>query len=121
LANRATSGHGAGWSAANSVLWNCSAAKITCANPPTAQNWAFGCWAEFEGDGVWRNSNGFMRPESLYVAQLADRLGVEAASRTKLLVRLMKESTNPTIEDAAQLVAASRKPPAQLADFILAA
>src|SRR6185369_3348407 len=48
VGHRAASGQGAGWSAANSVLWNCSASKISCANPPTAQNWAFGCWGEFE-------------------------------------------------------------------------
>jgi hypothetical protein len=121
LGNREASAQGAGWSAANCVLWNCSASKITCARPPTAQNWAFGCWGEFEGDGVWRNSNGFMRPESLYVAQMADRLGSEAGSRVKLLSRSTKESTNPTVEDAATIVAASRRPPPQLADFLLAA
>ncbi|HEX7470948.1 MAG TPA: DUF6298 domain-containing protein [Verrucomicrobiae bacterium] len=117
LAYRGANGQGAGWSAANSVLWNCSASKIICANPPTAQNWAFGSWAEFDGDGVWRNSNGFMKPESLYAAQLAERLG----RRVQLISRSAKESTNPTVEEAAELIAASRKPAPQLVDYIAAA
>ena len=49
-----------GWAAANSVLWNCSASVIRCWNPPGATNWAFGSWASFEGDGVWKSSNDFM-------------------------------------------------------------
>ncbi|HKI69851.1 MAG TPA: pectate lyase, partial [Verrucomicrobiae bacterium] len=57
LKNRGSAGEGAGWSAANSVLWQCDAARIACENPPTAQNWAFGSWAEFEGQGIWRSSN----------------------------------------------------------------
>jgi len=57
LMNRGSVGEGAGWSAANSVLWQCSASKIACENPPGAQNWAFGCWGEFAGNGVWRSAN----------------------------------------------------------------
>jgi len=85
LANRGANPHGAGWAAANSVLWQCSASVIRCANPPAARNWAFGCWAEFEGDGLWFNSNESVSPYSLYRAQLSDRLGPEAAARVRLL------------------------------------
>ena len=69
LMNRGSDGEGAGWSAANSVLWQCDASKISCENPPGAQNWAFGCWGEFEGNGIWRNSNESVKPDSLFVAQ----------------------------------------------------
>ncbi|HEU6447267.1 MAG TPA: DUF6298 domain-containing protein [Verrucomicrobiae bacterium] len=72
---------GAGWSAANSVLWNCIAAKIACENPPGAQNWAFGSWGEFEGKGIWRSSNETADPDSLFAVQLNDRLGNAAANR----------------------------------------
>ncbi|MFO1487938.1 MAG: DUF6298 domain-containing protein [Verrucomicrobiota bacterium] len=106
-----------GWAAANSVLWNCSASVIRCANPPDAQNWSFGSWAGFEGDGIWRESNGFMRPESLYAAQLLERTG----RRVTLMSRASKESTNPTIEEAAALIANSRKPSPLLVDFIATA
>lgn len=106
-----------GWAAANSVLWNCSASVIRCWNPPGAQNWSFGSWGGFEGDGVWRNSNGFMKPESLYAAQLAERNG----RRVLIMSRATTESSNPTVEEAAQLISESRKPAPQLADYIAAA
>ena len=114
LGYRAGNNAGIGWAAANSVLWNCSASVIRCWNPPGAQNWSFGSWAGFEGDGIWRNSNGFMKPESLYAAQLAGRTG----RRVQLMSRAMKESTNPTVEEAAELIAASHKPAPQLSDYI---
>jgi hypothetical protein len=117
LGYRAGNNAGIGWAAANSVLWNCSASVIRCWNPPGAQNWSFGSWGGFEGDGVWRNSNGFMKPESLYAAQLIERTG----RRTQLMSRATKESTNPTVEEAAELIAASRQPAPQLRDFIFAA
>lgn len=121
LANRGPNAHGAGWAAANSVLWQCSASFIRCANPPTARNWAFGCWGEFEGDGLWRSSNESVKPDSLYLAQLTDRLGRDAASRVKLLRRSTEESTNPTLEQATQLIAASRQPATQLSAYIASA
>jgi hypothetical protein len=121
LMNRGSDGEGAGWSAANSVLWQCDASKISCENPPTAQNWAFGCWGEFAGNGLWRSSNESVRPISLYVAQTADRLGAEAAQRIKLMPRSQEEFSNPTAGQAAELIAASRKPAPQLSDYIAAA
>jgi hypothetical protein len=106
-----------GWAAANSVLWNCYASVIRCQNPPGAQNWSFGSWGGFEGDGIWRDSNGFVKPESLYAAQLAERTG----RPTQLMMRGTKESSNPTIEEAAELIAASRQPAPSLVDYIVAA
>ncbi|MEI7421525.1 MAG: DUF6298 domain-containing protein [Prolixibacteraceae bacterium] len=72
--NRGMDGQGAGWSAANSVFWQCSAARVDCFRPPTANNWAFGIWAQFSGDGYWSDSNNHIRPVSLYFAQLSERL-----------------------------------------------
>lgn len=73
LTNRETAAQGTGWSAANCVLWQCTAPLITCRTPPTAQNWAIGVWGELVGDGHWRSLNEFVAPESLYRAQLAER------------------------------------------------
>jgi hypothetical protein len=70
---------GAGWSAANSVIWQCSAGVIAVRSPPGAINWAVGPWAQFVGDGRWSEVNEFVRPESLYRAQLTARLGNGAA------------------------------------------
>ncbi len=121
LGNRGIAGEGAGWSAANSVLWQCSASAITCENPPGARNFAFGCWGEFAGNGVWRNANASVRPVSLFVKQVADRLGNAAASRLVLLPRSLDEYSNPTPEQAAKLIADARQPAPSLKDFILGA
>jgi hypothetical protein len=78
LTNREIDGQGSGWSAANCVLWQCTAPVITCRNPPGAANWAIGCWGQFLGNGHWQEPNEFVRPLSLYRGQLADRLGNSA-------------------------------------------
>ncbi len=83
LTNRETDGHGVGWAAANSVLWQCTAPVVICRMPPTGQNWAIGCWGQFVGDGHWRSLNEFVRPESLYAAQLHQRLGARAVEATR--------------------------------------
>jgi hypothetical protein len=80
LTNREIDGHGVGWAAANCVLWQCTAPLITCRKPPTAQNWAIGCWGQFLGDGNWQATSQFVKPASLYRAQLAERLGTRAVT-----------------------------------------
>jgi hypothetical protein len=83
LTNRETDDQGVGWAAANSVLWQCTAPRVTCRLPPTAQNWAVGVWGQFVGDGHWGQLNESVKPDSLYAAQLADRLGDRAAAILK--------------------------------------
>jgi hypothetical protein len=119
---------GIGWAAANSVLWNCTASVIRCWNPPGATNWSYGSWASFEGDGVWRSSNDFMKPDSLFAAQLDARLSkdsggasVPASRRLQLMPRPREESSNPPLDKAQELAAASHQPPPQLRDYILTA
>jgi hypothetical protein len=116
--NRGQDGQGAGWSAANSVFWQCSAARVNCYKPPTANNWAFGTWAQFAGDGYWGDSNNAIQPRSLFYAQLADRLGNEVKSRSYILPVETEASSSPTPEVAAELTAASVKPKLQLTEFI---
>ncbi len=94
LINRGSAGEGAGWSAANSVLWNCVSAKTSCENPPGAQNWAFGSWGEFEGDGIWRSSNESASPGSLFFAQLGDRLGNETQKQILSPAQISTEPQN---------------------------
>ena len=121
LAYRGPNPNGAGWSAANSVLWNCQASLLRCQSPPTAQNWAFGSRAEFEGNGHWRSTNEYASPWSLYAAQLRDRVGETAVQRLKLMPKPKGASSNPSIEKAQELAAASHEPPALLVDYIRAA
>jgi hypothetical protein len=88
---------------------------------PGAQNWSFGSWAGFEGDGIWRSSNDTLSPDSLFVAQLRNRLGDEAAKRVPLMPRPKDVSSNPTVEKAQESAAASHQPAPLLTDFITAA
>jgi hypothetical protein len=118
LFNRSQDAQGAGWNAANSVLWQCSASRIDCYSPPTACNWAFGSWAEFAGNGYWEESNSHVQPRSLYYAQLQDRLGERVRSRMHLLPVSTEASSSPKPEQAAALTAQSRNPPLLLSDWI---
>jgi hypothetical protein len=75
-----TDGHG--WSGANILFWNCQAAKIDVGKPPTAQNWAIGDKTTTvgvpapTGSGFIELSNQPVDPDSLYQAQVADRLAL---------------------------------------------
>lgn len=84
LYNRGDLGTGHGWSAANSVLWNCDVNKgmIVAQQPPTSQNFAIGCFGgRVTGSGRYEFPKGYieganrreLEPASLYEAQLNDR------------------------------------------------
>jgi len=116
--NRGQDGQGAGWAAANSVFWNCSAARIDCYKPPTAQNWAFGSWSQFAGDGFWAESNNSINPRSLFYAQLSERLNINTGSRSQLLPIGTEASSSPTVEVAAELTKEAYQPRVLLKDWI---
>ncbi|MCF0073972.1 DUF6298 domain-containing protein [Dyadobacter sp. CY261] len=116
--NRGQDGQGAGWTAANSVFWQCSASGIENFAPPGAQNFAFGAWAQFAGDGFWENVNEHIQPQSLYYAQLADRLGKPVLAKSFLVPKATEASSSPTLEQAAALVAGSQQPTILLTDWI---
>jgi hypothetical protein len=84
LYNRGNYGTGHGWAAAHSLMWRCDAAggKILVQQPPTAQNYAIGCFGNVTGSGPFAGGPGFFEgtntsglvPASLYNEQLAERL-----------------------------------------------
>ncbi|OUJ73522.1 pectate lyase [Hymenobacter crusticola] len=117
-ANRGQDGQGAGWCAANSVFWQCTAARIDCFQPPTAQNWAFGSWAQFQGNGYWGESNNSIQPRSLYYAQLAERLGNNLAVKPHVMPVQTEASSSPSVKVANELTANSTQPAPQLANWI---
>lgn len=119
--NREQDGQGAGWAAANSVFWQCTAARVDCYQPPTAQNWAFGTWAQFAGNGHWEQSNEHIKPRSLYYAQLQDRLGVTVASRAMLLPISTEASSSPPVAVAQELTKLSTEAAPTVLAFIQAA
>ncbi|MFD2537505.1 DUF6298 domain-containing protein [Sphingobacterium chuzhouense] len=119
--NRGQDGKGAGWTAVNSVFWQCTAALIENVHPPTAQNWGFGLWAQFQGDAYWTESNSHIKPRSLYYAQLEERVGADAKKRNIVLPMLTDASSSPTIAVAQELTKIAYEPPVQLKDFIVQA
>lgn len=116
--NRGQDANGAGWAAANSVFWNCTAARIDCYKPPTAQNWSFGSWAQFNGDGYWGESNNSITPRSLYYAQLGERLNKNVDDLARLLYIPTDASSSPSVETALELTKQAAKPRKQLKEWI---
>jgi hypothetical protein len=88
--NRGAMGSGHGWGLGWSVAWNCVARSCVVQQPPGAFNWAIGCRGErllvarpFETEprlpeGIFDSHNRPVAPQSLYLAQLAERLGPAA-------------------------------------------
>jgi hypothetical protein len=81
--NRGNYGTGHGWAAGHSVLWNNNAGggKILVQQPPTAQNYAIGCFGNVTGAGPFAGPAGYqegsnlsgLQPQSLYLEQVAQR------------------------------------------------
>ncbi|WP_442795454.1 DUF6298 domain-containing protein [Pelobium manganitolerans] len=117
-ANIGQDARGAGWTAANSVFWQCSASRVYNFKPPTAQNWAFGTWSEFQGDGFWDFSNEHINPRSLYYAQLAERLNKNVDARAQIFNKFSEATSSPTVEQARQMTLAAAQPLPLLEDFI---
>jgi hypothetical protein len=111
LYNRVAMGTGHGWAAVHSVLWNCdvnaSYGKIGLQQPPTAQNYAIGCFAKtITGNPVnasnftlgyveGQNKTGLV-PTSLYEAQLQARKSSTTRTNT---IEKRKISISPTLAD----------------------
>jgi hypothetical protein len=88
--NRGSMGSGHGWGTGWSVAWNCVAKTYVVQQPPGAFNWAIGCKGErlllprpFGREpklpaGVFDSHGEPVAPQSLYLAQLTERLGAKA-------------------------------------------
>jgi len=79
LHNRGDWGTGHGWSAVHSVIWN-DQGKMFVQKPPTGQNYAISATGKL-GTGPFGSADGFIEikagrlaPQSLYEAQLCERL-----------------------------------------------
>lgn len=97
LYNRGDIGSSHGWGAVHSVAWNVDSGGqyIYIQKPPTAQNYGIGNKGTVNGDGLFRHPAGFIEgtntdasPQSLYKAQLAERLqyGVPPDAPARLTV-----------------------------------
>lgn len=118
LSNRGMEAQGAGWTAANSMIWQCSASFVDCPAPPTAMNYAYAVWSQFGGNGEWHEANGFLQPRSLFYGQLADRRGEQVWSSAHLIPINTNATSSPKTEETEQYVAFSHQPRIQLKDWI---
>jgi hypothetical protein len=79
IQDRQWMGSGHGWAGANYVVWN-SRGSLICQQPPTAQNFAIGFMGKHGKDafprtaGWWESEGTRVEPQSLYRAQLAERV-----------------------------------------------
>ena len=74
-------------------------------------NYANGSWATVCGNGVIANSDEFVKPYSLFRAQLAERVGAELAQQiTRIYDRDTNASSSPTIEQAVRLAKEAYEP-----------
>ncbi len=88
--NRGAMGSGHGWGMGWAVAWNCAAKSYVVQQPPGAMNWAIGCMGQSEAlarpfdkqpllpAGTFDSPGKPVRPQSLYLAQLNERLGAQA-------------------------------------------
>jgi hypothetical protein len=88
--NRGEMGSGHGWAMGWGVAWNCEAKEFVIQNPPGAVNWMIGCVGENKlmprpfgkgptlPEGTKESAGARVSPESLYLAQLKQRLGPQA-------------------------------------------
>lgn len=113
MANIGQDNNGTGWTSANGMCWQCTAAEIHCSNPDTLnQNRAYGCWSQFSGDGIWQSSNEHIKPRSLFYAQLGERLKFDAAKELgKILPRKLSASSSPSVDQAQKAAQEAREVP----------
>lgn len=118
FSNRGPLDRGAGWTAANSMLWQCTASDIYCFTPPGAQNWAFGTWGRYWGNGYWYEADSHVKPRSLFFAQLADRIGKDNIPEAPVIEYNTNATSSPTVEQAAEIVAYFQTPVQPIKEWI---
>ena len=84
IRNRGNLGTSHGWAGANEMVWNSKATGFTVENPPTARNWLIGSVGPLVANssaipfpapaGTYDSHGSNVFPNSLYYAQLQDRL-----------------------------------------------
>jgi hypothetical protein len=91
--NRGEMGSGHGWAIGWAVAWNCRAKSYLNQRPPGAANWVIGCAGEKQQgampfdkgpllqEGIYDSYGQAVAPESLYLAQLRERLGEKGGNK----------------------------------------
>ena len=110
---------GAGWSTANSTMWQSTASGLFCYSPDSLnQNISYGCWGQIQGNGNYGQMNEHVKPYSLFADQLQKRLGHDVSQQCRVLERNTNASSSPTIEQAMQMAEEALKPRLTLQQWI---
>lgn len=111
LTNLKLKKYGAGWNTANSLVWQSSASLIECYSPtPDNRCYAYGVWAQYEGNGVWGEVDSHVRPRSIFYAQLDARTGKSHEQQGRVMTMGSEPSSSPKVEVAMQLAAEAKLP-----------
>lgn len=102
---------GAGWSTANSTMWQSTASGLYCYSADSlSKNYSIGCWGQIQGNGEYAEMNEHVKPYSLFAAQLEKRLGHDVKVQCRVLERNTNASSSPTIEEAVAMAEEAMKP-----------
>ena len=112
---------GAGWSTANSTLWQSTASGLFCYSPDSLnRNYSIGCWGQIQGNGEYAEMNEHVKPYSLFADQLLKRriaqgeseeqATAQVAAQCRVLQRNTNASSSPTIEEAQRMAEEAMKP-----------
>ena len=113
---------GAGWSTANSTMWQSTASGLFCYSPDSLnRNYSRGCWGQIQGNGEYTEMNEHVKPYSFYASQLEKRLGHDVSQQCRVLERNTNASSSPTIEEAMKLAEEALKPRQTMLQWIEAA
>lgn len=119
--NRGVAGSGHGWTMAWAVAWNCIAKTYIIQQPPGTANWAIGNIGRREQtarlfdsppvlpEGYFESHGKPVAPQSLYLAQLAARLGTKALVNTGYTSNTEKMFANKKIAPSPPLKTAPDK------------
>jgi len=107
--NRGVAGSGHGWTMGFAVAWNCIAENYVIQQPPGAANWAIGCigdrWLRARyfdsgptlAEGYFDSYQTPVTPQSLYLAQLNERLGSQALANIGYAANSPDEFPNKSV------------------------
>lgn len=113
---------GAGWSTANSTMWQSTASGLFCYSPDSLnRNISHGCWGQIQGNGEYTQMNEHVKPYSLFASQLEKRLGRDVSQQCRVLERDLNGSSSPTFEEAKVMAEEALKPRQTLLQWIEAA
>ena len=113
---------GAGWSTANSTMWQSTAAGLFCYSPDSLnRNISHGCWGQIQGNGEYTQMNEHVGPYSLFQSQLEKRLGRNVDAQCRVLERDLNGSSSPSIEEARVMAEEALKPRVTMQQWIEAA